>query len=296
MDPENNFSEIKTGYLDINCTCIDNCTDESRYIDKESHFIHIPRDIYHKFLILKKRHGRENFPLYVGVRNIDRRNEKLYFGRVEPSVNSANSNHEMALLPKWVCTRLGIDEFLGKIDIVYVPIPQPIKYMKIRGNNSSYVKSPDIKLALENKLGQYNCINLNENFYIDDVIFTVTELKNKDNMIIEFGSIFDQEVNIDFELPDDLKEENEKRLKAEQEIKNRPPRELQKAVNNNHKFGADVHGFKENETEEKKTNYVPFSGNGLILSSTKQKPLTREELLQRRLAAIEVNKDVKKEI
>ena len=289
MDYNDNISEIRTGYFEINCTCIDNCTEESKYVDRESHFIHIPRDIYHKFLILKKRNGRESFPLYVGIRSSNKRDIKLYFGRVEPSVNSINSNHEMALLPKWVCERLELDEFSDKIDIVYVPIPQPIKYMKIRGNNSSYVKSPDIKLALESKLGQYNCINLNEKFHVEDVIFTITELKSNDDTNLDFGSIFDQEVNIDFELPDDLKEQEEKRLKDEEEAKKINPRELQRGYNNQ-KFGANVHGFRDSEKEDQKTNYIPFEGPGLSLSNEKSKKLTREEILKKRLAAMESKK------
>ena len=235
-------SIIKGYYIDIDCICIDYCTDEERYIDKDSHFVHIPRNVYENFLELKTRHGKNTEPLYIGIRNVLNKDKKLHFGRVEPSVNSSNSNHTMALLPKWVFDRLEITDLIGKIDIVYIKNPQKIDYIKVRGDKSSYVKFRDIKTMLENKLGSYNCLNLNEKFHIEDVTFTVTEIKNKDGNDIEYGSLHNSDVKIDFELPDDLVE-IEKEKKKEEEMKSHESKMH---------FGSQVHSLNEESSSENK--------------------------------------------
>lgn len=266
----------KTGFMDIPCLCIDYCTEESKYVDPDSHFIHIPRDIYLNWLQLKTEQHKETEPLYVAIRNSEERENRLYFGRVEPSVNSSNSNHTMCLLPKWAIDRLHLDDFVGKVDIVYVRQPQRIDYMKVRGNKSSYVKFRDIKVMLESKLSSYNCLNLNEQFHLEDVVFTVTSIKNIEGDDISYGTIHNGEVKIDFELPDDLVEEE--RLRKEKEDKLRHENAIRGRQIH---FGANVHGM--TETEEKKSDYKPFQGEGLKMSSTPSKNLSKEEL--RRLNA-----------
>lgn len=270
---------IKTGYLDISCICVDYCTEEERYIDPESHFIHVPRDIYHNLIELKSREGKDNLPLYVGIRNVDNKENKLYFGRVEPSVNSSNSNHTMALLPRWVFDKLEIRELIGKIDIVYVKNPQKIDYIKVRGDKSSYVKFRDIKSMLESKLSSYNCLNLNEKFHIEDVTFIVTEIKDEDGDDIQFGSLFEREVKIDFELPDDLVAEEKERKELEKKKS-----EIVHKESKIH-FGSHVHTMNEEVTEHK-TNYVPFQGDGMKLESKSDHKLSKEEMREMRLRAL----------
>lgn len=259
------MSEVgKTGFMDIPCLCIDFCTEESKYVDADSHFIHIPRDIYLNWLQLKSTQGKETEPLYVAIRNSEEKDNRLYFGRVEPSVNSTNSNHTMCLLPKWAIDRLHLDDFTGKVDIVYVKRPQRIDYVKVRGDKSSYVKFRDIKVMLEDKLSSYNCLNLNEKFHLEDVIFTVTSIKNSEGNDINYGTMHESEVKIDFDLPDDLVEE-ERKEKEKNIIKGKKLH-----------FGADIHGM--SEPEEKKSDYIPFQGEGLKLNNEPAKKLSKEEL------------------
>ena len=42
-----------------------------------------------------------------------------------------------------------------------------------QANISSYVKWDDIKEILEEKISNYNCINLGDIFYINDVIYSL---------------------------------------------------------------------------------------------------------------------------
>lgn len=321
----------KTAYLDVNVVPVSLCTDQLKYTDSDSHFIHIPREAYHNFLEIKSRNGKADQPLYVGVRNNNERSKRLCFGRVEPSIVTPNSDHNTMLLPEWAMKLLGID-FTGKLDLVYVIQPQPIAYIKVRGNKSTYTKYRDVKAILEVKLSQYNCLNVGEKFTINtdldgqsdyessletNVTFTITELKSKENKDIEFGSIYDVEVNFDFELPEDLVEAEKQRKIDEERAKNEPQRVriLQKATNDTVKskpienpfpgqprtFGARVHTMKdtseENGNDSKGTETVSEhfskldSSHGIKLGVAPAKKLSRDELLALRMKSMMAPKE-----
>lgn len=308
----------KTCYLDVPVVPITFCTEELKYTDPDSHFIHIPRSAYHNFLNLKSKHGKSDMPLYVGVRNNNDRKKRLCFGRVEPSIITPNSDHDTMLLPEWALKLLGI-EFAGRLDLVYVIQPQSIGYLKIKGNKSCYVKYSDVRALLESKLSNYNCLNMGESFTINEdsigdyaasdensVTFTITELKSKDGKDIEFGAIYDVEVNIDFELPEDLERIEKERITnshqpSQPTHSQLPPRVLQKAitqipsvvkpasveiVNGNiihhethnvgstRHYGARLHTMNDSNDEattvtgKNKEEHKPFEGPGLTLAST----------------------------
>lgn len=334
----------KVFYLDVPVVPISFCTEELKYIDPDSHFIHIPREAYHNFLHLKASHGKSEMPLYVGIRNNSQRVKRLCFGRVEPSIITPNSDHNSMLLPEWALKLLDID-FGGKLDLIYVVQPQSIAYIKVKGNKSSYTKYRDVKAVLESKLSQYNCLNMGEKFTIngehgeeigdyqvygalesseDSVTFTVVELKDKKGTIIEYGAIFDVEVNIDFEIPEDVERaiEDEKKIKEKEEERKKIPRVLQKArndqiaetkhieksslsivngniIHNNHvvehkshTFGARVHTMKSEEEEgvdEKEEKFIPFEGPGLKMEGNSSRKLTKEEVRALRLRKVTEN-------
>lgn len=293
---------LREGAKDVQAVCIDFCTEEARYTTPDSRIVHIPRDIWHEFVKRKNGHRMGSTPLFVGIRNTNnRKGKKFYFGRVEPSVNTANSNHTMALLPGWLFECLEMDIMDAKIDIVYVPLPQDVDKIILKGNKSSYVNT-DVKTELEEKLGSWNCINIDEKFEVREVTFTVIDLRSSDGKKLEFGSIYNlQEVKLEFEEPDDMKEireRMEKEKKLEEERKNRP---IQRARCDNSSsqdkksgthFGAHVSGFSHTgEVEQKiggeeKHDYLPFQGDGLKTGSTHTKPLTKAEILEARLKKI----------
>lgn len=303
------------GNIDVRAVCVDFCTEEERYLDPDSHFIHIPRDLYLNFLKRKSDSGYDTIPLYVGIRNSKNPNgKKFFFGRVEPSLTTENSHHTMALLPKWVFEKLELDMMDATIDILYVPIPQSVALIKIKGSNALYVQT-DIKTNLENKLAGYNCLNIGEEFKVGETTFKVIELRNKNNKIIEFGSIYNiDECNLDFEMCDEEIEKEKARIEAlkQLEIERSKPRELQKATTQNDKhieksssnkfgklrsqyaaFGARVHSLKDDNEEEKKeeTKEVEhFQGTSNRIGGTKI-PLTRQQILEARMKAFESQKN-----
>lgn len=281
------------GSKNIQAVCIDFCTEEIRYNQPDSHIVHIPRDLWHRFIEQKTKYRIESLPLYVGIRNSNNpKGKKFYFGRVEPSVNTSNSNHKMALLPRWLFEYLEMDTMESLVDIVFVSKITPVDIIFLKGNKSSYVKT-DIKRELEEKLDTWNCINNGEVFKIRDVTFTVTNLKSSDGEIINFGSIYSGEVKIEFEEPDDIKETRERIEKEDKKVKEMKEMKLQKArcdsPQKGRKYGAHVSGFSSTGDVEEKIgkdkvhDYLPFQGDGLKLTNVPARQLTKAELLEVRL-------------
>ena len=270
------------GNIDVQAVCIDFCTEEQRYLDSDSHFIHIPRDLYLNFLKKKQDTGFNQNPLYVGIRNSKNPSgKKFYFGRVEPSTTTLNSHHTMCLLPAWVFNKLGMDIMDGYVDILYLPIPQSVALIKLKGSNSDYAKT-DIKASLEVKLSGFNCLNIDE-------------------------------CNLDFEMCDEEIEKERQRVEdlKKADLEKIKPRELQKAnsdvtpqiINSNKygqlgrkysAFGAKVHSLKNNEEdeekEEEKKDIYHFQDEGHKIGIEPKRQLTRQEITEARLKAIENQK------
>lgn len=271
---------VKTGYLDVTCVCIDYCTDQEKYLDIDSRFIHIPVNIYNSWMGLKNTHGRSNHPLFVGLRNTQDDTKKVYFAKVEPSFQSNNSTKDIILLPKWAMNRLGISSEFDIVDMVYVRIPNKVTYIKVKGNNSSYSHKNNIKTLLERKLSNFWCINLGETFKLDDVTFTVTQIKDNQNQDIPYGSIVHADVNFDFDIPDDMVETEKKVQKQPEE------RVLQKAKNS--QIQEPIKSFSSNVRTIQNMNgqdNTVFSSGGIKMGGTVA--LTQKEIRDRRLALLE---------
>jgi len=274
--------------INVKAISINYCTDEDRYLEMDSHFIQIPQKLYHSFLSLKNK----NSPIYVSIRNPNYTDKLLYFGRVEPSIKTNNSTIDMCLLPEWVFERLNISSCDGIIDIVNVIENKDIQqlgYIKIRGNISTYVKWDNIKELIEEKISKFNCINLDDVFYINDVKFTVILLKDRNKKEITFGSTFNTEADLDFDVPDDIAEKIEKE-KIEIENNKTEQKRLEKERINNRKtrkFGADIATMKGPITSDDE-KVESFTGSSYKLSdySTSNNGITREErvkLIEKRL-------------
>lgn len=295
---------LNEGIKNVKAIPISFCSEEARFIQPDSRVVHIPKNVWKEFIKIKTFHRMTEIPLYVGIRRSgDKGGKAFFFGHVEYTTNTDNSDENMALLPDWLFEYLGTDIMDTFVDIVYVVKPQDVDKIILKGNKSSYVNT-DIKAELEEKLGRWNCINKGETFAVDDVTFTVVDIRAKPNDIfidgksINFGSIYSlTEVKLEFVEPDDIRdvrEREEKRIEREKELKAKP---LQKARDsseskNNMNFGAHVSGFGStgdvekknisNKNEEKK-DYVPFQGGGLKIGTAPTKPLSKNEILEARL-------------
>lgn len=171
------------------------CTDEFKYIELDSHYLHIPEALFVKYT------SKINLSnVCFELTNTINQSKRVYLRKIEPAQGEFKSN---ILIPTWVQNKLDIEMCGSQINLRPVPRPQKIIKCKIRGNNSSYVKM-DIKSLLEEKINQFKCINLNTNFTIQGVIFTIVELVSSQNKLVEWG-ITSDELVIDFDTPDDIK-------------------------------------------------------------------------------------------
>lgn len=181
-----------------NALCITLCTDESRYIDTDSHYIHIPKLLFVKYAT---KINLNNVCFEISNSNTDTElNTKIYFKKIEPSMGEFESN---VLIPHWACKKLNIQSCGDKVILKIIPEPNIIKRCKIKGSDSSYVKT-DIKTLLEEKINQFKCVNLETQFTINKTIFTIIELISTKNKPINYGITLN-ELEIDFDIPDDIK-------------------------------------------------------------------------------------------
>jgi len=187
-----NILENKT----LNALCIALCTDESIYIDDDSHYIHIPKSLFIKYT----NNLNINSMCFELSNPTNPLESKIFLKKIEPSIGEFESN---ILLPDWVCKKLSIQMCGDKINIIPIIKPPQIKRCKIRGNNSSYVKM-DIKTLLEDKINKFKCVNINTTFMINKIKFTIIELISTTNKQIDYGITTD-ELEIDFDTPDDIK-------------------------------------------------------------------------------------------
>lgn len=260
-----------SGYRKIKAICADFCSEEYQYLEPDSRIIQIPKEKWNNFMIKKNSERQSNKPLYVGIRNSENPDgKKIYFGKVEPNLSHLESVSSSVVLPSWCFSTLNMDFTNSKVDIVLLLEIPDVHKIVLKGDNSSYINT-DIRSEVEFKFNGWNCLNLGETFYLNGVQFTVTNLLNSKGKQIEYGAIYQlDEVILEFDEPDDLiklREERERQKKIEEEFRNRP-RELQRA--------------KSPEPEPDNRPAI-FKDEGLKISSSQSKPLTKQELLEARL-------------
>lgn len=237
----------------INVFGIALCTDEAKYIDEDSHYIHIPKSLFVKYI----NNINLNQTCFELSNPTNLNGPKIYLKKIEPSMNEFETN---ILLPDWVCKKLGVQMCGEQINIVPILKPNQVSRCKIRGSNSSYVKM-DIKKLLEDKLNEFKCLNLGTNFTIEGIKFTIVELIGKANTNIEYG-LTTNELEIDFDVPDDIKF-----LERRKTLTEKITKKIEAKINSNtefkNKFNAKKTGiFKFNEyVEKQKTELIQFNPN-----------------------------------
>jgi hypothetical protein len=192
-------------FKEIDALCVVLCTDEPKYTDEDSHYIHVPKQL---FIELTNRININS--MCFEITNPKDPLTKIFIKKIEPATDDFEN---YIWLPNWICSKLNIKSIGDKINFVPIANPKEIKRIKIKGSSSLYIKT-DIKKLLESKLEQFRCINLGEVFHIniteledlkiDSIEFTVEELMSKSEEKVRFG-IISNEVEIDFEMPEDIK-------------------------------------------------------------------------------------------
>ena len=237
----------------LDSLCISLCTDESKYLEMDSHYLHIPQKLFVSYttsLNLSKICFELSNPLVP--------NERVYLKKIEPSVRDFESN---VLVPDWVCKKLSLSGLGNKINLTPIVQPQIVKRCKIRGDSSSYVKM-DIKTLLENKINNFKCVNLGTIFNIEGVNFKIIDLFSSNNRSISYG-LLSTELEIDFDTPDDIKLV-EKRKKIMDMITCKIEEKVNFIISEKNKFNKKKIGiFKFSDFKEEQNAYSSIPSNAI---------------------------------
>jgi hypothetical protein len=109
------------------------------------------------------------------------------------------------VVPYWIISKLNLEQF----DTVVVHHIQSINIkqigrIKIRATISDYAMWEDIKKILENELSQFRIINCGDVISIYGIEFYIVELFEKTTLdTVVSGSIYNTDVELDFDLPMD---------------------------------------------------------------------------------------------
>lgn len=156
----------------------------------------------------------------------------VIFGNIEIG------NDELIVAPFWALAKLGLEPF-SLVSIENVETVRKAGFIKVRPNHSSYVYWDGLKKTLETEFSKLNYISVGDPVNIFGVEFCVMDLHDTDGIKMLDGCLFNTDVEIDFETPLDILEEErleklrideEKRLQleAEAELKKKRNEETQK--------------------------------------------------------------------
>jgi hypothetical protein len=186
------------------------------------------------------------------------------------SGNIEIGNDEIVVVPFWALSRLGIEQF-SLVSIENVSNVRKVGYIKVRADISDYVYWDSIKETLETEFSKINCISVGNPVNIFGIEFYVVELHDVEGIRMLDGSLFNTDIQIDFDTPLDIAEQ-EHRQKLElvriEEEKRRQEEEREAAK-------------KQQDREEYLLKNPHFRGNSYTISgqtsSDKPREITREE-------------------
>jgi hypothetical protein len=127
---------------------------------------------------------------------------------------------DFIVMPYWLLSKLNLQPFISTISIENMNNLEIVDYIKIIANDSRYSQWDEVQYTLENILSSHNAINKGDQLNILGVEFYVLELKNKNGLNIDRGSIFNTDVKIEFDIPMDYitKQPTEKNIPIQSNI------------------------------------------------------------------------------
>lgn len=120
-------------------------------------------------------------------------------------------DENIVVVPHWVISKLNVEQF-DTVVVCHIQSStiKQIGRMKIRSTISDYAMWEDIKKILETELSQFRIINCGDVISIYGIEFYIVELLEKTTLEpVASGSIYNTDVELDFDLPmdDELQDE-----------------------------------------------------------------------------------------
>lgn len=196
-----------------------------------------------------------NNPIYIKIINTN----KDQLVEIDNSIIFSNfevHDNNTCVIPYWALSKINLLQF-DKVSIQYIYDISKIGFIKLKANNSNYVYWDNIKKILELELEKYQCLNLGDLIIINEVEFYVTELHDIFSKSINYGSLFNTEPSIEFDVPIDIEYEEilqNNILNNEHLYKHKTLEELEKDDNSNApalSFTLDFHTGEEIKILEK---------------------------------------------
>ncbi len=190
------------------------------------------------------------------------------------SGNVEVGNDEMVVVPFWALSKLGAEAF-SLVSIENVTNVRKAGYIKVRAVTSDYVYWDGLKETLETEFSKINNISVGVPINVFGLEFYVMELRDVKGIRILDASLFNTDVEIDFETPSDI-EENERSDKQklqdmEQEIRLNQATEGIKTEGTKTEGikteGIKTEGIKTEGTKTENNGSNAFQGKGYTLSN-----------------------------
>jgi hypothetical protein len=172
------------------------------------------------------------------------------------SGNVEVGDEEMVVVPFWALSKLGAETF-SLVSIENVTNVRKAGYIKVRATTSDYAYWDGLKETLETEFSKINNVSVGVPINVYGLEFYVMELRDVNGIRILDASLFNTDVEIDFETPTDIEEkersDKQKLQDTEEEIR------LNQATE-----GIETEGI---ETEDRELiRHKDFQGKGYKLS------------------------------
>lgn len=179
-----------------------------------SQTISIPHSLFTHFV---KRVDNEN-PMFIEVEpcETDKTQETrcLLFGNVETTID------DVVVIPTWAANKMLLIPF-QMVRVSFAENIRKVKWMKVRADISDYAYWDNLKERLEENLLDKRAVSVGNPIFVrgpdgDDVEFYICELRDEDGVGMADGSIYEVDLEIDFDTPADVVEK-ERAQRAELE-------------------------------------------------------------------------------
>lgn len=140
-------------------------------------------------------------PLFVKIFMDDEDDSAIYREVVCGSVGILDNNvlgDDFIVMPNEYFRKLQIESFTT-VKIEKVRDIKKINYIKIKGHDERYTSWDGINEILEAHLNNFRAISSGQTTNVLGINFTIIEMKDSDGDIITYGSLYETDVNIEFD-------------------------------------------------------------------------------------------------
>jgi len=239
------------------------------------HSIRIPNRCMDEMLY----HFNGNEPMCIELRSM-----------LEPSTQCVISGtievgeDEIVVVPYWALSKLRLEPF-SMVSLENVGNVRKTGFIKVRATHSSYVYWDGLKETLETEFSKINYISVGDPINVFGVEFHVLELRDAEGVGMLDGCLFNTDIEIDFETPMDIEEEERAELARIEEAKRlaveQQEAEQQRAEEEQRKAEEEQ---RKAEEEHKNRHFIGkgyrINGEGGGAESVPPRVITREERAQ----------------